>query len=332
LETSPGYLYPRLIAAAIALAAGVGAVVFVLTLLRDLPPVASPTTSSQPATAATTTTSSAVPSAPTTVSAFPTPPRGSVVYGAEAGSNAVGLAVSPRKNGVGLQASVVGIQGNGVRGLPVRFEVRGPTNATVAGKACGPGCYRATAPVSRPREVTLVVGPHRVAFAMPAQWPAPSAASLVSDASRVYRNLHTLIIHDNLGDGHVVLHTVYEIVAPDRLAYQVAGSSEAIIIGNTLYYKLPNEKTWHSQPQLPVKQPTPFWVTAEDAHRLGTVTVNGRPAWKVSFFDPQTPGWYTLLIDKANFHTLDMLMTAHAHFMHDTYGSFDEPITVNPPA
>lgn len=334
METAPSSLYLRLLAAIVALAAGVGAAVFVISLLRGLPPVATSTSGSPAGTATTATASSALPSAPArqAATAFPTPPRGSIVYGAEAGLNALGLAVLPRKGSIGLQASVVGTQGNGITGLAVRFDVRGSRSATVTGVPCGPGCYRATAPVARPREVTVSVGSKRVPFAMPTLWPPPPAAALVARASRVYRSLHTLVIHDSLGDGHVRLNTLYKIVAPDRLSYEVAGSSEAIIIGNTLWYKLPSEKSWHTQPQLPVQQPTPFWVTAVDAHLLGTVSVHGRPAWKVSFFDPETPGWYTLLIDKASFHTLDMLMTAHAHFMHDTYGSFDEPLEITPPA
>jgi hypothetical protein len=30
-------------------------------------------------------------------------------------------------------------------------------------------------------------------------------------------------------------------------------------------------------------------------------------------------------------HTVDMHMTAVAHFMHDTYSSFDGPVSVTPP-
>ena len=78
-------------------------------------------------------------------------------------------------------------------------------------------------------------------------------------------------------------------------------------------------------------QPQPFWQSAVDAHVLGSVNVHGRPAWKVSFFDPKTPAWFTILVDKQTKHTLDLSMTAAAHFMHDTYGSFDAPLTIEPP-
>ena len=317
--------YLKLVAGIVALAAGAGAVVFVISLIQKLPPIATPASSSAGAPPVTTT-------APAPTSGFPTPPAGSVVLGAEEGTNALGLAVLPQSGGILLQASVVGTQGNGLRGLSVRFHVRGSSNATVAGTPCGPGCYRANAPVARPAAVTVSVGAHDVAFAMPEQWPAPSGAKLVADASRVYRGLHTLVIHDTLGDGHNRLDTIYTIVAPDRLSYEVVGNSRAIIIGNKMWYRLPHEKVWHEQPQLPVQQPSPFWVTAVDAHVLGSVSLDGRPAWKVSFFDPRTPGWYTLLLDKETLRTRDMLMTAHAHFMHDTYSGFDAPLSITPPS
>ena len=84
-------------------------------------------------------------------------------------------------------------------------------------------------------------------------------------------------------------------------------------------------------PQTPVSQPQPFWESAVDARVLGSVSDHGRPAWKVSFFDPKTPGWFTILVDKATMRTVDMRMTATAHFMHDSYGSFDAPISITPP-
>jgi hypothetical protein len=36
-------------------------------------------------------------------------------------------------------------------------------------------------------------------------------------------------------------------------------------------------------------------------------------------------------VDKSTFETLDVHMIAAAHFMHDVYGPFDAPLTVDPP-
>jgi len=327
METSSIVLCLRILAAIGALAAGLGAAVFVVTLLQGLPPVATPATSSAaaPTPAATT--------APPSVNAasFPTPPRGSIVLGSEAGPNALGLAVVPGKRSVGLQASVIDPNGAGVKGVAVRFDVRGSRSATVTATACGAGCYRATAPVARPRAVTVAVGARRVEFAMPTLWPSPPATKLVEQATRVYKSLRTLVIHDSLGDGHVRLTTIYRIVAPDRLTYSIRNGGDAVIIGDARWDRPAGSSRWIASVQTPITQPTPYWVEIEDAHLLGTVAFAGRPAWKVSFFDPDTPGWYTLVIDKATLHTMEMLMTAHAHFMHDTYGSFNAPLKIVPP-
>ena len=303
---------------------------FVISLLDGLPPVTTSASSSASASSSTPATPAAPPA--TESASFPVPPRGSIVFGSEAGPNALGLAVVPHKGSIGLQASVLDENGDGVKGLTVRFVVRGSQNATVSGTACGAGCYRASAAVTRPREVTVAFRTLRVAFAMPSLWPPPPATKLVEQATRVYRGLHTFVIHDILGDGHVRLFTIYRIVAPDKLTYSIRNGGDAVIIGDRRWDRATGSSRWVTQYQTPITQPTPFWVMIEDAHLLGTATVAGRPGWKVSFFDPDTPGWYTLLIDKATLHTMDMQMTAHAHFMHDTYGSFNAPLAISPPA
>ena len=325
--------YLRLLCAFAALAAGAAAIVFVVSLLRALPPVASSATGSLAGASAASTAPPSAPS-PQAAPAFPSPPRGAVVFGAQAGTDALGLAIVPARQSIGLQASVLDPNGAGIKGLAVAFDVlRSGGRKTIAvASACGAGCYRATASVARPQSVTVVIGrAERVSFAMSQAWPPPPAATIVASATRVYKSLRTLVIHDIFGDGHVSLNTIYRIVAPDKLAYAIRGDGDSVIIGNRRWDKPSGSTRWLTQAQEPVQQPTPFWVSAVDAHLLGTVSLHGHPAWKVSFFDPQTPGWYTLLIDKASLHTMDMRMTAHAHFMHDTYGSFNAPITITPP-
>ena len=38
------------------------------------------------------------------------------------------------------------------------------------------------------------------------------------------------------------------------------------------------------------------------------------------------------LVDKKTMHTLDLRMITTSHFMHETYGPFDAPLAVEPPA
>ena len=68
-----------------------------------------------------------------------------------------------------------------------------------------------------------------------------------------------------------------------------------------------------------------------DAHVIGTARVEGRTAWLVSFYDAHIPAFFTIAVDKKNLHTLDLRLTAAAHFMHHRYTGFNKPLTIAPP-
>jgi hypothetical protein len=329
----------RLLGAFAALVAGATAVVVGGLLVHGLPAIASSASETQ--------------SPPATTGAqatFPRPPRGAVVFGAESGPDAFGLGVVPGRGEITLQASVLGPQGNGVKGLAVRFDVVGKSHehAIASATPCGAGCYRASVRIGRPLRVGVTVGrAPSLSFAMPSTWPPPAAGAIIRRAAAAWRNLKTLAYRDRLGDGHVVLETNWKIVAPDRIEFQVekligAGRVESktqknldagIIIGSRRWDKPAGSTRWTASPQSPVRQPIPFWVSATNAYVLGTVSVDGRPAWKISFFDfPGGPAWFTILVDKTTLHTTQLWMTATAHFMRETYTSFDAPITITPPA
>jgi hypothetical protein len=269
---------------------------------------------------------------------FPAPPPGAVVYAREDGTDALALAVVPRARGVGLQASVVGGAGTGVAGLRVSFDVstRGRSVRLPAG-TCGAGCYRASAAVpSRPLRVQVRVAraAHTTIWnvTLPDPWPPADASSLVARATRVWKNLHTLSYVDRLGaDPSHVLVAHWQIVAPDRLAYQIEKGSRAIIVGLRRWDRPDGAANWQESSAVRLDQPEPFWVSAIDAHVIGRGTFAGHPVWHVSFYDPRTPAWFLVSIDRKTLRTLDLHMTAAAHFMHDSYGPFDAPIKIVPP-
>lgn len=269
---------------------------------------------------------------------FPAPPRGSVVYAREDGDDALALAVEPQKHGVGLQASVVGSDGTGVAGLPVSFRVTARDGtSTVPGAACGVGCYRGSVKLeTRPLEVRVRVArpgrPTTWNVRLPAAWPPASGSAIISRATRVWKGLRSLSYVDRLGsDPTHVLVTHWQAVAPDRLAYQVKAGSQAIIIGRERWDRASGAASWQANSALRLDQPQPFWVSATDAHVLGSGRFAGHAVWNVSFYDPRTPAWFLVAIDKKTLRTLDLRMTATAHFMHDTYGPFNAPIKIVPP-
>lgn len=315
-------VYLRLAAALLALAAGVAAVLVVAELLHRTPGPAPASTAAAPA--------APPPPALPTPGGFPAPPAGAVVFSREAGGDAVALAVvaAPKLR---LQASVVGPSGSGVAGLRVRFVVAGRRVATTP---CGAGCYSAVLSAARPGSTVVVELPRAaVRFAMPAQWPPPDGAAVVARAGRVWRSLRTLVSHERLASSPTnTLFTVYRFEAPSSLTYTIRGDSAAVVIGGSRWDRSAPGAAWRRSPQTPaLRQPTPFWASATDAHVVGTGTLRGRPVWRVSFFDPRSSAWFLVAIDRRSYRTLDVRMTAASHFMHDVYGRFDAPFQITPP-
>jgi hypothetical protein len=266
------------------------------------------------------------------VSSFPAPPDGAVVFSRQLGAHALALGVVPGKDELLVQASLVDGQGQGESGVPVTFTAGA---ATAPAEDCGPGCYRATLPVTgRPRSVDVELAgklPARWHVALPASWPPPTGRGLLAKAERTWKGLDSLVFHEVLAsDPKHVTRSTWRVQAPNRLAYQVDGGYGGIVIGNRRWDRAPGGK-WKGSPQSPVTQPVPFWAKSANAHVLGTTTVRGKPAWRVSFYDPRSRAWFTVALEKETLRTLDLRMTATAHFMHDTYGSFDRAQPITPP-
>jgi hypothetical protein len=275
--------------------------------------------------------------APAVTSPFPAPPRGAVVFAREDRADVLALAVVQQAHRVLLRASVLGPGGTGVRGLRVSLAA-GDRNATQRAPAgvCGAGCYQSTFALRSPARAAQVIvrRPSRTTtwnVKLPAT--APGAASIVARATRVWTHLRSMSYLDRLSSDPA--HTVvshWQIVAPDRLAYEIGnGGGQSVIVGQQRWDRSQGG-AWQKSSALRLHQPQPFWVAATDAHVIASGRIAGRPVWRVSFFDPKTPGWFLASIDKATARTLDVRMWAASHFMHDTYGQFNAPLKIIPPA
>jgi hypothetical protein len=255
---------------------------------------------------------------------FPGPPHGAVVYARQLGGDAIALGVVPQQGHVLAEVSVLGPQGVGVSRLEVSLNGQTAT-------ACGTGCYRTTLR-GTPASIDLRVRSTRWQVALPAPWPPRDASALLERAGRVWRSLRSLTFHEHLASDAVHETTsTWRIEAPGRVAYQVVGGYAGIVVGDRRWDRSPTSKRWVPSAQSRLTQPVPAWVRVTDAHVLGTTTVAGRPAWRISFFDPGTPAWFTVAIDRQTFHTLESRMTTTAHFMHDVYSSFDATPAILPP-
>ena len=290
----------RLVAALAALAAGAASVVLAALLLRHAPgPVPARSAAIAPAVAA-------------PRPAFPKPPAGAVVFSREDGPDALALAVLPGR----ARVSVVGQQGAGVDGLAVTVD-------GVAARSCGRGCYTASA--APPLDVRVGATTWRVDVPQ----SAPDAAAIVARAARTWRSLRTLAFHDRLGsDATHVVESHWVVVAPDRVSYTIPRGPQGVIIGDRRWDRsTPTGKWVESAQTAGVRQPAPLWQSAADAHVVGQTA----SAWRITFFDPRTPAWFEVTVDKRTFRTLEARMVTTAHFMHERYGSFDAPLAVRPP-
>ena len=311
----------RLIAA-VALGVGVVIAVIATLLLRD--------TSSRDSAADQVQTATS----PTTAAVFPAPPPSAVVFFRQDGGSVLSLAVTPGRR-LRLQASVLGPDGTGTNGLRVSFSVDG---VGAAAAACGAGCYRGALVTARqPRAIDVIVSGHRLdtrwRIRVPRAWPAPSGASLIREAGRVWRSLHSLAYVEHLAsDPRHALTSHWRVSAPDRAAYQVLGGSAGIVIGGVRWDQSAPGGRWIKSAQTAtITQPVPFWVSAVDAHIVGAGEVDGRPVWRVSFFDPGTPGWFEVALDQRTKRTLRLTMMATAHFMSHSYSAFNRATPITPP-
>ncbi|HWE81874.1 MAG TPA: hypothetical protein VG265_09505 [Gaiellaceae bacterium] len=324
---------PRLGAALLAVAAGAGAVVIAVLLLRSVPgPVSSaaPIAPSAPAASPPSLVGGRIPTP--TEPGYPSPPEGAVVVAREAGARALGLAIVPGSKEALVRVSVLSAAGPAASGLHV--SIRLGAGSPVALPACGAGCYQAEVPAgSVRRSATVVIGSKPYPFALPPSLHLPDATAIVERAASVWKKLTSLVWHERLAANPTdALHTVYRAVAPDELSYSITGGSASIIIGNARWDRSTPNGRWVRSAQIPaIHEPLPFWVTDADARVLASARLDGQSVWVVSFFDPETPAWFTARIAKSTHRTLELTMTAVAHFMHHVYGPFDAPFHLDPP-
>jgi hypothetical protein len=241
------------------------------------------------------------------------------------GSEALALGVVPNGGSVLAQASVLSGQGRGVSGLSVSLNGK-------PAAACGTGCYSATLS-GAPRSVTVHVRSTTWNVPLPSPWPPRDAKAILDHATATWRSLDSLTFDEHLAsDATHSTTSTWRVQSPNRAAYTITGGgADGIIVGDKRWDRTTPRSKWIESPQLELTQPVPPWTAVQDAHVLGAETFRGHPAWLVSFFDPGTPAWFTAVIERKTYHTLQTQMITTAHFMHDVYGAFNATPPITPP-
>ena len=308
------------VAAAGALLALAGAAVWVLAANDSPDGVAVPT----------------VPPAKAPAGLPPPPPRGALVLARGHGTLAVGLAARRAGSDVRLTATVVTGDGTGLSGLRVRFAT--DTRQFAGASPCGPGCYASTArAAASARHVSIELsGPRRprsvVAFTLPPRWPVPAAPTL-QRAERVIRSLRSAVYRERLSTGAgKATTTLWRHEAPDRLSYDSDNGNAGVVIGRTRWDLVVGGGWKRSLQHPPLAMPAvPWGAGAYDVNLLGGGRIDGRAVVRLSLFEPSTPAWYTVTLDRATLRPVIVDMTATAHFMRDRYLAFDLPRRIRPP-
>lgn len=263
------------------------------------------------------------------------PPRGAVVFAAQSRDLALGFALRPAGAQAQLTLTVVGPEGDGVDGLGAVLRRAG--GATLGLVPCGPGCYDGIAPLRAGERATLELADSGHVRRVPLVVPdvhAPSAAALVAAAGRHYDALRSVAIDERLSSGlSGVFRTRYQLVAPDELAYRMAGGGpQGIVIGGRRWDRNTATGGWSESPTSPLRQPQIWWgARPYDAHLVGHARLAGRRVDVVTLVSPDLTAWFEVWIDPVRRLPLALKMTRAAHFMEHRYSRFDAPVNLRPP-
>ena len=247
------------------------------------------------------------------------PPLGVLTLAEQNGRNAVTISARPAGKATGVTVAVIGPDGLGVNGLPVRVN-------GVSAVACGFGCYRSLVP-GRPAAARVDAGARTVLF--PLHTVPGAGAALVARTGELLRTATSAVYRDRLssGPGHT-LRTLWKEQAPDRLSYVIEDGAAGIVIGDRRWDRDAPGARWVASPQQPLRLPAVPWTTRiTNFHVLS----EDRAGWTVAFLDRSTPAWFRARIDRRTGRLLSFRMIAAAHFMADEYLSYNGEIVIRPP-
>jgi copper transport protein len=204
---------------------------------------------------------------------------------------------------------------------------------------CGTGCWRLNAPVAaRALSVLVEEGGRDFRAAVPTRWDAGrntvSRQTLARMQSRM-RALRSVRLDEDItsGPGSFV-RTRYRFRAPDRMTYQTSSGARSVVIGPTAY-RASDGGEFEREPfgAGPFRLDSFFrWTAYAQAVRwLGVDEAGGRTEVELAVFDPATPLWYRLAIDRRSGRLTDERMIAPAHYMDRRYFAFDRPLRIEAP-
>jgi copper transport protein len=247
----------------------------------------------------------------------PAPARGAVVLAKEVGGLGVALHLQPRRT----TAIVLSPAGGGLSGLDVRLN-------GVTAAACGHGCYTVGRSPGSAVDVQIdKFGPtQRTTFAVPAN--TQPADELLRRIEVRYRTRRSVFFLERLASSpaHQV-SALWRLEAPNRLAYQIPGGAEGLVIGNRRWDRSTPDTPRRESAQTQLPQPATQWNEIANVN----VVAADKETKTLTFVDPTTPAYFQVVVDVHTLLPRSVQMTAAAHFMLDRYIRFNAPRAIYPP-
>lgn len=217
----------------------------------------------------------------------------------------------------------------------------GAVRATVDGRGvdlrtCGGDCFRIAEPVLQGSPTTIAVTIGRAGkpssttvVRLPARLP-PSGDAVLERAQRTMHALRTLRYRETLtgGLGGTVIGR-FQVQAPDRLRIDSNFNEHIILIGKTRWTQSNGE--WSKSLFPGTRQPAFAWDGPAHARLLARPRLGKGRGWVLAI--PKTgpdPVWFRLLVARSG-HVREMRMITRAHFMTQSFGGFNRPVSIQAP-
>ena len=201
--------------------------------------------------------------------------------------------------------------------------------------SCGVGCWRVAVAEPGPELTATVTDQGRVyAATVPSEWSGSKsgqAERLLGAAQAQMRRLKTLRMRESVTSGvGQAVRLSYRMQAPDRMAYETNTGTDLIAIGKTAYETTGNGEI----------DKRPFGADGFRLDQLFRWTVYGRTArWlgsangisRIALFDPASPIWYRLEIDRKTKRIVGERLIAGGHYMTRRYHAFNRRLDLEAP-
>ena len=269
------------------------------------------------------------------------------------GGYVVGLTLMPPRPGpVDVRLQILGVDpGDGLRDATV--QATGPAGSSVNTtlEACGRGCFSGSLQLDEVGtwsfDVRLASNRGDIAWSTSLPLPAAAGEQLFHEMMTAMESLDSARVREELrvreGDAPVVSDYTLVSGPADRIRWKVTGeiveqAGIRIGIGMQGYYSGDGGETFESYEwsgdgfSWPEGFYSQFFADIAAVRDLGMTDFDGEQVRVLTFVQPRYPAWYRVLLDPDSKRIRHLEMRAELHLMDQTYGSYNEPLRVSPPA